>query len=123
MSSNHESCNVRKAAMICKKVKKLKKRTFKPSAIPGPRNDFDDVLLALSKLDLKTKGNPSLQKYKTRRYYSDIKKKKDHSFVHVLLRSISSSFAQVIPKTIKNGGGRKKKSMLGSDSLDCASHP
>jgi hypothetical protein len=35
--------------------------TFKPSTRPGPRNDFDDVLLALSKLDLKTSGNPTLQ--------------------------------------------------------------
>lgn len=27
--------------------------------MPGPRNDFEDVRLALSKLDLKTKGNPA----------------------------------------------------------------
>lgn len=35
--------------------------TFKPSAKPGPRKDFDDVLLALSKLDLKISGSPSLE--------------------------------------------------------------
>jgi len=35
--------------------------TFNPSAIPGPRNDFDDVRLALSKLDLKTNGIPTLK--------------------------------------------------------------
>jgi hypothetical protein len=29
--------------------------------MPGPRNDFEDVRLALSKLDLKTRGNPTLQ--------------------------------------------------------------
>ena len=35
--------------------------TFKPSAKPGPRKDLDDVLLALSKLDLKISGSPSLE--------------------------------------------------------------
>lgn len=35
--------------------------TFNPSAKPGPRNDLDDVRLALSKLDLKTNGKPSLE--------------------------------------------------------------
>lgn len=38
--------------------------TFKPSANPGPRNDLEDVLLALSKLDLKTNGSPSLEVHK-----------------------------------------------------------
>jgi len=28
--------------------------------MPGPRNDFEEVLLALSKLDLKTRGSPTL---------------------------------------------------------------
>ena len=36
-------------------------QTFKPSIMPGPRNDFVDVRLALSKLDLKTRGSPTLQ--------------------------------------------------------------
>lgn len=36
-------------------------QTCKPSIMPGPRNDFEDVRLALSKLDLKTRGNPTLQ--------------------------------------------------------------
>lgn len=40
--------------------------TFKPSSKPGPRNDFEDVRLALSKLDLKTRGNPTLQDWKTK---------------------------------------------------------
>lgn len=40
--------------------------TFKPSVMPGPRNDFDDVRLALSKLDLKTRGTPTLQVQKTK---------------------------------------------------------
>lgn len=35
--------------------------TFKPSTKPGPRNDLEDVRLALSKLDLKTSGRPSLE--------------------------------------------------------------
>lgn len=35
--------------------------TFKPSANPGPRKDLDEVLLALSKLDLKISGSPSLE--------------------------------------------------------------
>lgn len=35
--------------------------TFKPSTMPGPRKDFADVRLALSKLDLKTSGKPNLQ--------------------------------------------------------------
>lgn len=43
-------------------TKAVKGTTFKPSAIPGPRNDLEEVRLALSKLDLKTNGNPSLQK-------------------------------------------------------------
>lgn len=29
--------------------------------MPGPRNDLDDVRLALSKLDLNTSGKPNLQ--------------------------------------------------------------
>lgn len=40
--------------------------TFKPSVMPGPRNDFEDVRLALSKLDLKTRGTPTLQDWKTK---------------------------------------------------------
>lgn len=33
---------------------------YEPSANSGSRKDLDVVLLALSKLDLKTKGSPSL---------------------------------------------------------------
>ncbi|KAI7999077.1 hypothetical protein LOK49_LG10G01746 [Camellia lanceoleosa] len=36
-------------------------RIFKPWSRPGPRNDLEDVRLALAKLDLKTSGNPSFE--------------------------------------------------------------
>lgn len=35
-------------------------QTFRPCSRPGPRKDFDDVRFALSKLDLNTRGTPSL---------------------------------------------------------------
>src|SRR5687768_17809100 len=36
----------------------MPERTFKPSAMPGPRNDFNDVRFALSYEALKMKGTP-----------------------------------------------------------------
>ena len=42
-------------------IKLTTTNTFRPSIMPGPRNDFEEVRLALSKLDLKTSFNPNLE--------------------------------------------------------------
>lgn len=47
--------------------------------MPGPRNDFEDVLLALSKLDLKTNGNPSLQELQRHLRYQSFQDPPDRS--------------------------------------------
>ena len=68
---------------------KEKKDTLRPSAMPGPRKDLEEVRLALSKLDLKTSGNPTLHhshKHRHKRKVSNFRKETNHNVQDVKIR-------------------------------------
>lgn len=85
--------------------------TFRPSVMPGPLNDFDDVLLALSKLDLKTSCTPTLVNIKQ---FQTLQR-------YILFYTIFFSLRNFPPN--KTSIGSRERALLWCDVLYSLGHP